>query len=202
MKLLMLAYKFPDLIVPGGSTRVEKLVKYLPRHGVEPHVLSVQVPRTALDDVHRDAVRTRSFWILAVALLVFFLYFLAVLEHFVAALEDAGTPKARATTWFSIAIGMGLVSKVGMGVFADRVSPRRAFFVNHALLALSAWLLLVLPAPGVLPLFVALFGFSYAARALSSRALASAGRPGAFRSHGRRRGLRWRCCERESAVVR
>lgn len=111
-----------------------------------------------------EALRTRSFWILVVALLVFFLYFLAVLEHFVAALEDAGTPKTVATTWFSIAIGMGLVSKVGMGAFADWVSARRAFFINHALLTLSAWLLLMLPGPGVLPLFVALFGFSYAAR--------------------------------------
>ena len=51
-----------------------------------------------------------------------------------------------------------------MGAFADALSGRLAFIVNHGLLTLSSLLLLVLPVPGVLPLFVLLFGFSYAAR--------------------------------------
>ncbi len=61
-RVLILAYKFPDLIVPGGSTRVEKFVKYLPRHGWDPIVLSVRVPEHELADVHRGehVVRTPS----------------------------------------------------------------------------------------------------------------------------------------------
>lgn len=52
-RLLVLAYKFPDLILPGGSTRVEKLVKYLPAPWA-PVVLSVEVPDGALaEPVHR-----------------------------------------------------------------------------------------------------------------------------------------------------
>lgn len=111
-----------------------------------------------------DALRTRTFWIFWFALLVFFLYFLAVLDHFVATLEDVGTSNADASWWFRVAILMGLVSKVGMGVFADALSGRLAFVVNQVLLTLSSLLLLLLDLPAALPLFVLLFGFSYAAR--------------------------------------
>jgi MFS family permease len=38
----------------------------------------------------RDAVRTRSFWILALTLFCFWLYFLALLDHLVLFLTDAG----------------------------------------------------------------------------------------------------------------
>jgi MFS family permease len=111
-----------------------------------------------------QALRTRSFWALYFALFVFFFYFLAVLDHFVATLEDTGTGKQTAATYFRYAILMGLVSKIGMGAFADALSARLAFLVNHILLTLSSLLLLVLPVDGAVPLFVILFGFSYAAR--------------------------------------
>ena len=58
----MIAYKFPDVIQPGGSVRLEKLLKYLPESW-RPVVLSVQVPEEALvDAVHTgsDVHRTRS----------------------------------------------------------------------------------------------------------------------------------------------
>jgi glycosyltransferase involved in cell wall biosynthesis len=68
-RLLVLAYKFPDLVTPGGSTRVEKFVKYLPRHGWEPLVLSVKLPSGApVEEVHRGrrVVRTASSYATAV----------------------------------------------------------------------------------------------------------------------------------------
>lgn len=112
----------------------------------------------------KQALRTRSFWVLYFALLVFFFYFLAVIDHFVATLEDSDIAKQTATTYFRYAILMGLVSKIGMGAFADALSGRAAFIVNHALLTLSSLVLLFLPVTGAVPLFVILFGFSYAAR--------------------------------------
>ncbi len=121
-------------------------------------------PDDAADLSAREALRTRSFWILFVALFSFFLYFLAILEHFVAALSDQGLSHEAAAGWYSLAIGMGLVSKVAMGLLADRVTPRFAFLADFGLLTLSSLLLLALPAPGLLPAFVVLFGFAYAAR--------------------------------------
>ncbi|MDJ0851547.1 MAG: MFS transporter [Myxococcota bacterium] len=112
----------------------------------------------------REALRTRSFWILFVALFSFFLYFLAILEHLVAALSDAGLSHEAAAGWYSLAIGMGLVSKVAMGLLADRVTPRLAFLADFGLLSLSSLLLLAVPRPGFLQSFVVIFGFAYAAR--------------------------------------
>lgn len=112
----------------------------------------------------RQALRTRSFWILAVALFAFFFFFLAILSHFMAFLTDGGLPQRQAAAYYSTAITMGLVSKVVMGVFADLLSPRMAVLVDHGLLAAASILLLLVPASGTLPLFVVIFGFSYAAR--------------------------------------
>lgn len=58
--VLVVAYKFPDVLVPGGSVRVEKFVKYLPSFGWRPVVLTVELPEECLvapehrgEDVHR-----------------------------------------------------------------------------------------------------------------------------------------------------
>jgi predicted MFS family arabinose efflux permease len=112
----------------------------------------------------RQALRTRSFWVLFAALFAFFMYFLAVLEHFVVSLTDTGMPREDAVGWFRLAIGMGLVSKIAMGLFADRLSAKLAIRVDFAMLTASSLLLLLVPADGFLQGFVVLFGFSYAAR--------------------------------------
>jgi MFS family permease len=110
------------------------------------------------------ALRTRSFWVLALALFGFFFYLLGVLEHLIASLTDSGMPRTEAAGYFSAAIGLGLVSKVVMGAAADRLSPRPAILVDYGLLVVSSFLLLLLPEKLYLQLFVVLFGFSYAAR--------------------------------------
>ena len=112
----------------------------------------------------RDALRTRSFWVLFVALFSFFFYALAILDLLVVFLTDAGIDRQTATAYFSFAILMGLLSKVMMGLFADRMAARVAFILAFGLLALSSLILLALPAPVVLPVFAVVFGFSYAAR--------------------------------------
>ena len=110
------------------------------------------------------ALRTRSFWILAFSLFTFFFYFIALLEHLVLFLTDEGLPRDVAVAYFSNAIALGLVSKVGLGLLADRIPHKAALLVDYGVLALSSGVLLWLPHPTLLPLFVAVFGFSYAAR--------------------------------------
>ena len=112
----------------------------------------------------RAALRTRSFWVLGLALAGFFFYMLGVLEHFIASLTDAGLSRQEAAGYFSTAIGMGLLSKVSMGVVADRLSPKPAILIDYGLLTLSSLLLLALPAQPFLKAFVVVFGFAYAAR--------------------------------------
>lgn len=110
------------------------------------------------------ALRTRSFWVLGIALAGFFFYMLGILDHFIASLTDAGMSRQEAAGYFSWAIGMGLLSKVAMGALADRLSAKPAILIVYGLLTLSSVLLLLLPARPFLQAFVVVFGFSYAAR--------------------------------------
>lgn len=112
----------------------------------------------------REALRTRSFWVLAVALAGFFFYMLGVLGHLHAALTDAGLTAPEAGGALGTAIFLGLFSKVAMGLLAERLPARPALALDYGLLALSSLLLLLVPGEPWTWLFVASFGFSYAAR--------------------------------------
>jgi MFS family permease len=112
----------------------------------------------------RSALRTRSFWAIAISLTSFWIYLLAILEHLVLFLVDHGMPRDAAAGHLSNAIFLGIFSKVAFGALADRLSPRVAVLLDFGLLAASSALLLLLPDPTLVWLFVAIFGFSYAAR--------------------------------------
>ena len=116
----------------------------------------------------RAALRTRSFWIIAIGLLGFWAYLYAMLAHFVLALVDAGVPNEVASAHWSRAVAMGMFSKFAFGWICDRVAPKTALLLDYGLLALSALLLLGVSAASAPTIwaFVLLFGFSYAARDL------------------------------------
>lgn len=110
------------------------------------------------------AVRTRSFWILAVSLTTFFFYFLGMLDCLVLFLTDTGMARADAAAAFGHALGLGMVSKVVLGLIADRIPHKAAILADYALLAVSSCVLLALPDGALLWVFVGCFGFAAAAR--------------------------------------
>lgn len=112
----------------------------------------------------RQALRTRSFWILFFSLFTFFFYFLALLEHMVLYFGDEGIERSRAVFLYATAIGLGVWSKIGLGLVADRIPEKQSMLLDYGVLALSSVLLLVSPNSWILWLFVASFGFSYSAR--------------------------------------
>ena len=112
----------------------------------------------------RQALRTRSFWILFFSLFTFFFYFLALLEHMVLYFSDKGIERSEAVLLYATAIGLGVWSKIGLGLVADRIAEKQSMLLDYGVLALSSLLLLVSPSSGLPWLFVATFGFSYAAR--------------------------------------
>ena len=116
----------------------------------------------------RAAVRTRSFWLIAIGLLGFWAYLYAMLAHFVLALIDAGVPGEAASAHMANAVAMGMFSKVAFGWICDRVSPKAALLLDYGMLTLSALLLLGVSSGDTARIwsFVLLFGFSYAARDL------------------------------------
>jgi MFS family permease len=111
-----------------------------------------------------EAMRTRSFWILAFSLFTFFFYFLGMLEHLVLFLTDEGMPRSDAFGYFRTALALGIVSKVGLGAIADRIPHERAVQLDFALLATSSLLLLLLPSSVWIWPFIVSYGFATAAR--------------------------------------
>jgi nitrate/nitrite transporter NarK len=114
----------------------------------------------------RAALRTRSFWIIALGLLGFWVYLYAMLQHCVLALVDAGIPRESAASHWANLVAMGMFSKIAFGWIADRVAPKTALLIDYGLIALSALLLLGVSATSTATVwaFVLLFGFAYAAR--------------------------------------
>ena len=111
-----------------------------------------------------EAMRTRSFWILAFALFSCFFYFIGMIEHMVLFLTDMGLSRSEAVKYFSWSIAMGFGSKIGFGFVADRISHRAAMILNTAVFAAAALLTLAIERPYALPIFVAAYGFTAAAR--------------------------------------
>jgi MFS family permease len=110
-----------------------------------------------------QALRTRTFWVLAFVLFTFYFYYLAVNQHLVPFLSDLGYSDAEAAAGFSGAVALGIVAKLGIGAIADRVPQRTALIANFALLTLASWLLLGVGVTGALPLFLVAHGFATAA---------------------------------------
>jgi MFS family permease len=128
----------------------------------EPDPAKVAVAGPDLD--LRDALRTRSFWILAGSLFTFFFYFLGMLEHLVLFLTDSGMPREVANAHYSNAIALGIASKIGFGWLADRIPHRTAMRLDYGLLAASSLLLLAMPEPRLVVPFIFAYGIATAAR--------------------------------------
>jgi MFS family permease len=111
----------------------------------------------------RAAARTRSFWILLLALSLFYFYYLGVNQHLVNHLSDIGYSEARAAASYAGAIFVGIAGKLSIGLLADRVSHRTALLANFTVMALASVLLLAAASPALLLAFLVAHGFSVAA---------------------------------------
>ncbi len=111
-----------------------------------------------------EAVRTRSFWVLLAGLSAYFFFFVGMNDAFVATFLDAGMSRGDAAALYSLAVGAGGLSKIGVGLVADRVAPQLALRFDFALLAASSLLLFFLPAQPFLALFLLSYGLGVAAR--------------------------------------
>ncbi len=110
------------------------------------------------------AMRTRSFWILLGGLSAYFFFFVGMNDAFVATFLDAGMTRGDAAALYSLAVGAGGLSKIGVGLVANRIAPRRALAIDFGLLAASSFLLFFLPAQPFLALFLVSYGLGVAAR--------------------------------------
>lgn len=109
------------------------------------------------------ALRTRSFWILFVALTLFYFYYLGVNQHLANHLTALGYSDGKAAASFAGAVFVGIAGKLASGLLADRVSHRKALVANFAVLAAASLVLLFVATPALLPVFLVAHGFTVAA---------------------------------------
>ena len=111
-----------------------------------------------------EALRTRSFWLLLLGIVVFFVFFLGRNDAFVSFMLDLGMSRTEAAWYYALATGAGGLSKLVAGALGDRLHPKLTLLADHALLAVSALLLLALPQREALWAFLACYGLGSAAR--------------------------------------
>ncbi|MCR9097069.1 MAG: MFS transporter [bacterium] len=139
-----------------------------PDEAIDPPAALDEAFASAADDLDlAHALRTRSFWILTATLFTFFFFFTGILDALVLFLVDSGLSSSEARDYFRQAVGLGVVSKILGGFFADRIPQVRAVQVVYGILALSSLVLIALlfrPDPLLISAFVFSWGFSQACR--------------------------------------
>jgi MFS family permease len=112
----------------------------------------------------RDAMHTATFWLLFVALFLFYFYYVGVTSHLVLFLTDIGMSTWAASTSFGLTVFLGVGAKIGIGLVADRWPPKTALLIDFGFVTIASFVLLALPAKGLLPVFVVAHGLATAAQ--------------------------------------
>lgn len=108
----------------------------------------------------KEALRTRAFWMLAIAELSFGLAAGGTFHHLVAFLEGLQYSLRSATLVVSIVLGMAAVGKVAMGALGDRIGGKNALSLGFVMIAVSVPLLLHAAEPAMLMLWLVIVGIA------------------------------------------
>jgi sugar phosphate permease len=105
-----------------------------------------------------EAVRTPFFWVIALALMFFFFGMFGMLVHLVPFYESIGVSRSTAAALVSAAAGLGMISRLVQGMYADRFH-RMEIGAMGLILALSSALAVVLvyPEPAGIAAFIGLW---------------------------------------------
>lgn len=106
----------------------------------------------------RKALRTRTFWCIAIALFANGLVMNLVFIHLPNYVLDAGYADALAATALSLLGAVGLFGTMATGVLSDRLGRRNMLLVMFGARAVTALMILVVPVPVTLVAFVVIFG--------------------------------------------
>jgi len=111
-----------------------------------------------------DSLRSPAFWALFYVLFCYAFAQLGLADHLILYLTDTGFTRDEAATALELALGAGILAKLGAGVIALRLSARTALAINTLLLTAAVALMPFAGREGVLPVIGVLFGVSTAAR--------------------------------------
>jgi len=110
------------------------------------------------------AIRRPAFWIFFYTLFCYSLAHMGMYDHLVLYLTDLGYSSLEAAATLEFTVGAGIVSKLGAGIVALRLTAKKALVLNTALLASSFVLIPFAESRAIAGLFAVVFGVSTAAR--------------------------------------
>jgi sugar phosphate permease len=110
-----------------------------------------------------EAVRTPTFWLIAVGFMLPMFAGRAIMIHLVPVITDAGVSPHKAATAFGMTVGLSIVGRFGFGYAADKFSKRHIFALCYLIQAVGICFLIGLETMGpvVLVGFIVVFGCSY-----------------------------------------
>ena len=111
----------------------------------------------------REAIRTRSFWMISAAQFFFAAVAAGAGLHLITYLTELGYTPSFAAGMASLALVFAAVGKLGMGLFADRMSARIALTFNFIAACVGMILIFGAARTAVLIPFVLIFGLSLGA---------------------------------------
>ena len=109
---------------------------------------------------YRDAIRTRTFWILTFCAMTTFYCILAAQAHMVLHLKGMGWPLEKAAAGVGMLFTMGLVGKFLIGYLADKLERRLVFLSNISVMLVGALCLASMQEPLLWP-FILIFGLGW-----------------------------------------
>lgn len=161
-----ISYLILGTIVLIGVTAAAQLLRRDPAQvGAVPYgagelrQTTVKLPAQGLS--LREALRTRQFWIMAVAFLCYGFSLSAILLHLAPHAAGLGVSAASAANLIAMIGAASVVGKVWLGSAADRIGNKNVYLIGFALLAASLFALVPLTELWTLHLFSIAFGLAY-----------------------------------------
>ena len=111
----------------------------------------------------KQAIRTPTFWLIAVGFMLPMFAGRALLIHLVPIITDSGISAETAASVYGFTVGLSIVGRLGFGYAGDKFSIRRIYALCYAIEAAGIFCLLGLKSFGNISLigFVIIFGMSY-----------------------------------------
>ena len=111
----------------------------------------------------KEAIKTSTFWLIAVGFMLPMFAGRALLIHLVPILTDSGISAETAASVYGFTVGLSIVGRLGFGYAGDKFSIRRIYALCYVIEAVGIFCLLGLKSFGNMSLigFVIIFGMSY-----------------------------------------
>ncbi len=121
----------------------------------------------------REAIRTRSFWVIIFLYLFFSSTFLFIMAHLIPHVTDVGFSAMEAATVFSLMGIVAIAGRILMGITSDRIGRRTAVVICALLQSVAVLWLIWANDLWMLQLFAVVYGFAFSGMGPSLAALIS-----------------------------